>query len=188
MPCILFFTGSDKCNAESTCIPFEKYMRLAVETYTQLNMKQASKYLKINASMIMTTEDPNIFRQRIPYSRNSSFPLNFIVNEKDTMQGSGSARTIVGHADEVMISSLISLKMQQYGSIVFGNCCSNFHRLMFEFLQQGCGLALKPKLQCLQDTPGYEVCCAWTKGETCDKLKMEHKEWKKSHNIKKVKR
>jgi hypothetical protein len=49
-------------------------------------------------------------------------------------------------ADDIMISSLVSLHMQIYAKKA---CCSSFQNLIFAFLLTGCGMT--EKATCLQD-------------------------------------
>jgi hypothetical protein len=67
-----------------------------------------------------------------------------------------------------MESTLVALKLQLHAKHVIGNCCSNFHLLLFDLLRNGCGLA--ESQQCLQETknPEYHVCCQWTKSDEFD--------------------
>jgi len=46
-----------------------------------------------------------------------------------------------------------------------GNCCSNFHAMLSDFLSEGCGAASDNTFMCLQefDDPMVRVCCGWHK-------------------------
>ena len=155
--------GSDKCGQESTCLEFDKYMQLAKETFETADSSSSTEQ---QGSIILTTEDKNIFRQRLAYNASTGFALDFVVNDKDTFQGTGSTKTFKNDADHIMISSLVSLKLQMYaGKKVYGNCCSNFHNLIFDFLLSGCGTA--EEATCLQETKDYNVCCRWSEHDKC---------------------
>ena len=72
-------------------------------------------------------------------------------------------------ADDVMLSTMTSLKMQLMTESTVGNCCSNFHKVMLEFLQNGCGAAKRNHFECLQDNenPEFRVCCEWSTSPEC---------------------
>jgi hypothetical protein len=62
-----------------------------------------------------------------------------------------------------MISALSSLKAQLLPRVTIGNCCSNFHILLNDFLMEGCGVASTNTFYCMQETddPLLVVCCGW---------------------------
>lgn len=66
-------------------------------------------------------------------------------------------------ADEVMLSAVSSLKAQLLPRVSIGNCCSNFHVMLNDFLSEGCGAASDNTFMCLQeyDDPLLHVCCGW---------------------------
>jgi hypothetical protein len=66
-------------------------------------------------------------------------------------------------ADAIMISALSSLKAQLLPRLSIGNCCSNFHILLNDFLSEGCGAASINTFQCIQETedPLLVACCGW---------------------------
>lgn len=66
-------------------------------------------------------------------------------------------------ADAIMISALSSLKAQLLPRLSIGNCCSNFHILLNDFLSEGCGAASTNTFQCIQESedPLLVVCCGW---------------------------
>ncbi len=152
--------GSDKCDRESTCLEFDKYMQLAKETWENSTVSSGRR-----GSLIMTTEDEDVFRRRALYSNANDFPLDFVVNEGDSLQGSGNVRVFGSNADQIMMSSLVAIKMQLHAGHVYGNCCSNFHLMLFDFARGGCGLTTKAT--CLQETENYRVCCAWSDTQEC---------------------
>ena len=99
--------------------------------------------------------------------------MGFIVNEKDSLQGSGNAKVFGEHAEDIMLSSLLALRMQLNAGHVYGNCCSNFHLMLFDMVHAGCGLTTKAT--CLQETEDYKVCCAWERNLECENMRMEYK-------------
>jgi hypothetical protein len=62
-----------------------------------------------------------------------------------------------------MLSAMSSLKAQLLPRITIGNCCSNFHALLNDFLSEGCGAASDNTFLCLQEyeVPELRVCCGW---------------------------
>lgn len=155
--------GSDKCFSESTCLPFEKYTKLAHEVWSEHFIPEEGK----KGSLLITTEASDIANS----SRNfQSEQLSIVMNGDDVLQDTGRPKTarFREQADEIMKSSLVALKLQLHAKHVIGNCCSNFHLLLFDLLRNGCGLV--ESQQCLQETknPEYHVCCQWTKSDECD--------------------
>jgi hypothetical protein len=164
--------GSDKCHRESTCLGFDQYMRLAKETWEDSSPLQSASGTSSRGSLIMTTEDEEVFRKRVQYNETVGFPLDFIVNEKDSLQGSGNVRVFGQDADDIMLSSLVALRMQLHSGHIFGNCCSNFHLMLFDLVHEGCGLTTQAT--CLQETKDYNICCAWTRNSECDDIRREY--------------
>jgi hypothetical protein len=74
-----------------------------------------------------------------------------------------------GTIDDIMLSAISSLKLQLHARHTVGNCCSNFHLLLFDFLEEGCGPAKDQNVECLQDNeaPEYRLCCLWSKTDEC---------------------
>ena len=65
--------------------------------------------------------------------------------------------------DANMLSSMSSLKLQLLPRVSIGNCCSNFHAMLHDFVSEGCGAASDNTFMCLQDydDPLFRVCCGW---------------------------
>jgi len=126
------------------------------------------------------------------------FRPRFITNHRDVAQGTGyfedgilmgtrassnnssnnnnnSNVTTAVTADEVMLSAMSSLQAQLQTRFVLGNCCSNFHLLLKDLMDEGCGSALGSSFQCLQDheDPAYRVCCSWDKSDRCQARRRE---------------
>jgi hypothetical protein len=68
-------------------------------------------------------------------------------------------------ADTIMIAALSSLKAQLLPRVSIGNCCSNFHVLLNDFLSEGCGAAYQNTFRCIQEAqdPLLAICCGWHK-------------------------
>jgi hypothetical protein len=89
-------------------------------------------------------------------------------------------------ANDIMLSTLSSLQLQLYAThLTVGNCCSNFHLIIKDLFNIGCGVP-RPKnsitatknnkvrryhhqFQCLQNHPNnkYRICCSWDKSIEC---------------------
>ena len=72
--------------------------------------------------------------------------------------------------DNIMLSAISSLKLQLHAHYTIGNCGSNLHLLLFDFLKEGCGATQQQQIvQCLQDDedPKFRLCCEWSKSEEC---------------------
>lgn len=91
--------------------------------------------------IILTTESSDILHAHRDYSLNATWPFNFIVNEADIGQNLGHPSSFGERANDIMLSTMMALKMQLMPETSIGNCCSGFHKLMGEFLSRGCGAA-----------------------------------------------
>lgn len=119
-------------------------------------------------SIILTTEDVKIAKQRLPYESDSKFPFTFITDGATSAFGSGQAvaRRSGGPTDSDIISALLAIKMQLRAKHIVGNCCSNFHNLFFDFVRRGCGLVLDATTECLLDNEDsrFHLCCKLPNG------------------------
>lgn len=167
--------GSDKCTSESLCYGFDTYMKLATQTWEERGLSNAEGS---KGEIFLTTEDRNVLKARTAYEGNESFPYRFIVNEKDVLQGSGKAKSFGGRADAIMLSSIVSMKLQLQSKYVFGNCCSNFHLMIFDMVNEGCGAVPDAQAMCLQEHPDpeFHICCGWTRSAECDRIHERNKE------------
>jgi hypothetical protein len=109
------------------------------------------------------------------------FRFRFVANERDVTPDSGYAPSVFREggsggspgasssnssfftADEAMLSAVASIRHQLLARVTVGNCCSNFHVLLADLLQAGCGAAPRNTFHCLQEHPDprYRVCCGW---------------------------
>jgi len=126
------------------------------------------------ANIILTTEDQHIMDDMKRFHNNTTkLPFRFITNKKDVMQGTGLANDFEKSgnitADQVMLSSVAALKLQLSAKYSVGNCCSNFHNLLFDFMRDECGAARETVAMCLQEMEQAEfrVCCSWDKSDEC---------------------
>eukprot|EP00548_Thalassiothrix_antarctica_P000152 CAMPEP_0194143908 /NCGR_PEP_ID=MMETSP0152-20130528/13007_1 /TAXON_ID=1049557 /ORGANISM="Thalassiothrix antarctica, Strain L6-D1" /LENGTH=173 /DNA_ID=CAMNT_0038843517 /DNA_START=335 /DNA_END=852 /DNA_ORIENTATION=- len=140
-------------------------------------------------SIVLTTESQSVLRDKEDFFNNSDpnliksilpFEYDFVTNEDhDVMQETGHPKEHFDSytkkekeditSDHIMLSMISSLKLQLMAKYTIGNCCSNFHLLLFHFLQSGCGAAQDNVGQCLQENEDAEfrLCCAWGKSEEC---------------------
>jgi hypothetical protein len=157
--------GSDKCWGESKCLNFSTYMDLSQDIWKERfeTIAGAKK-----GTIVVTTEASDIASSSRLYQSDT---LSIVMNTDDTLQNTGRPRNpkYRYQADAIMESTLIALRLQLYAKVTVGNCCSNFHLLLFDLLYGGCGLSLEPP-QCLQEAkdPKYHVCCSWTATDECD--------------------
>jgi hypothetical protein len=182
--------ASDKCNTESECLRFDQYMTLMERTWKQQESiflgsqhgaatKQKASEHGVKPSVIVTSESPEVDREQAKYlqgglEKNVSFPFQFVNNRFDLHQGTGDPEMMKlggtnGTLDDIMLSAISSLKLQLHARHTVGNCCSNFHLLLFDFLEEGCGPAKDQNVECLQDNeaPEYRLCCLWSKTDEC---------------------
>ena len=151
-------------------------MQLANETWANItsSASNTSDTGNTRGKLIMTTEDPTIFEQRHSFPGSHEFPLDFVINDEDPLQGTGNTKSFQDAADTIMISSLVALQMNLHADIIYGNCCSNFHLVLFDLAREGCGVTSKTPI-CLQETEKYNICCHWTRSEVCNAIRSDHK-------------
>jgi hypothetical protein len=173
----VYVAATDKCGYESMCLRFDQYMQLADQQYQKYNHRNEPfvPQRKI-ASIILSSESSTILSRRHNYTTSSKFPFRFVLNENDVGQGHGDPNryeTTSGHANitasQIMVSTMVALKMQLMAKYSVVNCCSGFHRMMLDLLRSGCGVVTKPVFQCLQDMndPQFHVCCGWEHTKRC---------------------
>lgn len=168
-------TASDKCGVESECLSFDQYVAAAKDLW----MKQSSRSNAVRTtSIVVTSESKQILGEQANYTNhdNISFPLRFVSNRQDITQNTGYLEDVLDpsnassfSADQAMLSAIASLKLQLLTRTTIGNCCSNFHLLLKDLLDLGCGATVENTFQCLQDHENlaYRVCCAWDKSAVC---------------------
>lgn len=154
------YAATDKCGTESECLSFVQHMRAADEAW--VGQSPAT-------NIVVTTESRQILREQREWAQNSS--LHFLLNSNDVAQNTGYVMSMDGNvtADDAMVSALSSLKAQLRTGFTLGNCCSNFHLLLKDLLNVGCGASTENTFQCLQDHKNdrYRICCAWDKSARC---------------------
>ncbi|KAG7363128.1 hypothetical protein IV203_026488 [Nitzschia inconspicua] len=126
--------GSDKCKKESTCLPFPRYMELMSDV-----VHPALDNPSLRPRLIMTTEDPAIFNESLPYKLNASFPFEFLVNDQDNMQGSGFPKDFRDQGENTIVSTMTALLLHLSAGRVYLNCCSNFHSVIRNLITAQCG-------------------------------------------------
>jgi hypothetical protein len=180
----LFFPASDKCGTESECLSSEQYFTAAGELWID-NQKHKDQPTNETGwtNIIVTSESKEVvqsiskrdFASNTALGNNLFNNMRLITNSRDISQNTGyfgdiHSKILGFSPDEAMISAMSSLKAQLSTRIALGNCCSNFHLLMKDLFDMGCGaFDDKDSFQCLQDhkNPDFRVCCAWDKSEQC---------------------
>jgi len=167
--------GSDKCFRESECLSFYQHMQVVDGIW---GTHEASVDRDSPATVIFTTEATDLRKEQEKFAGNSTWQstlkhrFSFVTNSKDVTPNTGKLKPrhqVQNSADDIMISSLSSLQAQLLPRISIGNCCSNFHDLLADFLYAGCGAASTNTFVCLQEYPDprLRICCGWH--ENCKK-------------------
>ena len=170
--------ASDKCHRESECLSFEEHMQVTTSmwakhlNYLNATAKHDDQLLSKSPSIIFTTEAKNVLEEQQRFSANETrqavypYRYRFVTNTKDIMPGTGklknagSSHTV---GDAAMLSSMSSMQAQMMARLSIGNCCSNFHALLSDFMMAGCGAASDSTFLCLQEheDPLLRICCGW---------------------------
>jgi hypothetical protein len=168
--------ASDKCGRESQCLSFDQHMQATSDLWARhLNESSAnSKEKSAGPTVLFTTESKDILHDQQDFVSNSTrqaqflFPFRFVTNTKDVIPNTGklrprAARKAGTTADGAMLSAMSSLQAQMVARLSIGNCCSNFHALLSDYLMEGCGSASDNTFQCLQEheNPVLRICCVW---------------------------
>jgi hypothetical protein len=173
--------GSDKCNQESECLKFPSYMRLLKSKWYEEGF--ADKYgqggSNITFDVLITSETKDIVEQAYAFSNNSKYMSQFpftprwITNTNDIRQGNGATKRPIlkpgETGDDIILSILSSFKLQMNAASTIGNCCSNFHQVIFHLLRGGCGAEYGNNGQCLQSRNEsiYQLCCQFKTKPRC---------------------
>ena len=175
---------------ESECLSFEQYMRVMVQIWNrhQQNITMAMKQAAVDkVSIVLTTESASVLQDKDDFLANTShvqkiipFDFEFIMNDFDIQQDSGNPQNNLpehnldqvldeNKADQVMLSMISSLQLQLLSRYAIGNCCSNFHRLLFELMDAGCGAPYDRFAECLQwnQEAEFRICCLWDQSDEC---------------------
>ena len=157
--------ASDKCLKESECLTFTQYMRIVEQLWRKPSISSlygSSKHVNI----LLTSDDKRVLQEQDLFMTNDtlrgslSFTPTFILNSQDVYQTEAWHRPSVS-ADEQLLTALSSLKMQLNAKYSFGNCCSHFHKMIFDLLNGGCGITKDVHTECLQtnENPEFRICC-----------------------------
>lgn len=149
----LAIRDGDKCRKESECMPFENYMEMLNEFSIKRTLARKSinvtdaqtngtitNVTSLYDTIVLTSECKHMLDARFNFTH--KVPFRFVVNEEDVAQGKGQAFIVKKIADEVMLASFVSFKLQMMSESAIVNGCSNFHRLILESRKIGCS---KPK-------------------------------------------
>ena len=130
-------------------------------------------------TIVVTSESPQVHDDQELFlkesiGKNKSIPFQIVNNNFDLRQGTGDPAFMSSSGknislEDIMLSSISSLQLQLQARYSVGNCCSNFHLLLFDFLEEGCGPVKEHRHECLQDSqyPEYRLCCLWSKSDEC---------------------
>lgn len=163
--------ASDKCWRESECLSFKEHMQISNDLWLDhLNGKKPSG----KVPLLFTTESQAMRSDQLNFTQNSTaqaqfeVQFDFITNTADKSPDTGKLkrRHRIKHnvtADEAMLGSISSIQAQFHARLSIGNCCSNFHILLADFLYEGCGATTQHSFLCLQEHPNpmYKICCGW---------------------------
>mmetsp|Transcript_61151 Transcript_61151/g.149700 ORF Transcript_61151/g.149700 Transcript_61151/m.149700 type:complete len:637 (+) Transcript_61151:166-2076(+) len=153
-------------------------------------------------NLILTTEDAEIFNEAMQLSRNapattsrgisdidynnitssnsSPFPYRFLLNSDDNLQGSGNPRKFRHDGHNTIVSSLVAIVLQLHASKVYGNCCSNWHKVIHRLVEGGLSSTQDASFTCLNLAPAvfnkqkYRICCHWKRDHQCKQIYKEY--------------
>jgi len=183
-PLVLFVTppASDKCVKESECLSFHQHLEGVTALWQQHQNATRQTTSSKNLTVVFTTEATSMVQEQVRYSSNRAtlqqqqqqqeqlpFTFRFVTNTRDVTPDTGFVKlrhaALNFTADESMLSAVTSLKFQLLPRVSLGNCCSNFHVLLSDFLMEGLGAAFDNSFTCLQELrdPRLAVCCGWHK-------------------------
>ena len=176
----LLSTASDKCGVESECLSFTEYVAAAQSLWETERIQSSGSNGGDAVHMVVTSESRQIFQQHNSYeattrnvNNHSAVRPLFLWNHRDVAQDTGYLEHVLASnnftADEMMVSALSSLRAQLQTRVTMGNCCSNFHLVLKDLLDAGCGATATSHFQCLQDhaDPAFRICCSWDKTPRC---------------------
>ncbi|GKY99736.1 hypothetical protein MPSEU_000927600 [Mayamaea pseudoterrestris] len=168
----LAIRASDKCDDESECLSFSQYVRSVGHWWTKHDMNTTATSIFVTTESRKVIDDLRKFVASEDSRATLPFPANFVVNKYDVLQDTGflhNQQPANYTQDDVMLSAVSSLQLQLATRLTVGNCCSNFHLLLSDFLSEGCGLAVDNQFHCLQDHPDpeFRLCCQWDKSAEC---------------------
>ena len=142
------------------CFTLEKYVHAAQSLWLHKWPDTVEKQSIL--PIMITTESPSVSKDELAFSgRKSPAPwqklqFKFLHNTFDIQQDTGlMAMRNNKHEslDQVMLSSLSSLRAQLSHRLLMLNCCSNFHYLMHMLAESGCGQRWDTEVVCLKDHP-----------------------------------
>jgi hypothetical protein len=159
----------------------------------QVASKYWTDYLKqyslphTDPTIIFTTESSSTVEAQQDFVANvelqSTYPyhFNFITNDLDARPETGFLKSnfqVLNDTEadnKLLVSTISTLKFQLLARATVGNCCSNFHQMISDFMVAGCGYAYKNDYYCMQDVGDWDlmVCCAWS--PYCKEGRRDHK-------------
>ena len=165
----LAIRAGDKCIEESQCMPLSDYVQLIREFAAKRTLARTGDNTTVTSlydTVVLTSESRVMLdAARFNYTGKKDFPFQFIINDKDVMQGHGSSidfgNTTAYKQDDVMLSSLTSIQMQMLSESTVINSCSNFHRMIQSLLLMGCSGSKNNYMETLlqNDNPAFRMRC-----------------------------
>jgi hypothetical protein len=175
--------ASDKCRFESECLSFEQHMKVVTQIWKRniFNQTETRTTTRPILNVLLTSESQSVFDEQQKFVKNQTlrdtitpFPLRFITNDGDVNHIKKFWHVPVNNstADQSVVAALSSLQAQLVAKYTVGNCCSNFHNVLFDLLRGGCGFFPDDgsgKAECLQnnENPEFQVCCSPKKTSQC---------------------
>lgn len=176
--------ASDKCLYESECLTFDQHIQVLSLAWTDhLRRKQPADDMlavpneRLRPTILFTSESNNVLEDQQNFVTNQTrqdqfkYRFDFLSNTRDVTPNSGFMKDVLRElrkrnstADEMLLGAMSSLKFQLLPGISIGNCCSNFHILLNDFLMEGCGAASDHTFLCLNNyaqDKALNVCCGW---------------------------
>jgi hypothetical protein len=186
--CFRELAASDKCHRESECLTFTQHMQALRAWWMKDHGSNGAAGVRQAVAVLFTSESDQMDLERLSYVNESIHnphlhpppTFRFVTNERDARPNTGNSRYIahlasLRHvnmtADTVMLSAVSSIQFQLLAGSTMGNCCSNFHMLLKEMLEAGCG-ATDNSFYCMDrnEDPALRVCCGWS--NTCKAIKQ----------------
>ena len=159
--------GSNKCNQESECLAFPNYMKFTKKMWQEEGFKSKTAGEdgggKPTANILLTSEMESVLSDAARFMLNETlmadlpFTPRFITNTRDMSSIPDSS-----DLSPMMLATFASMKLHMSARRTAGNCCSNFHQLLFFMLRGGCGLhSFENAGMCLQrsNETEYKLVC-----------------------------
>lgn len=171
--------GNDKCDQESECLQASTYFHSVGKIWLEHGLPNST------ANILVTSEEEKMINATYAVAANETllrkipFEPRLITNTNDVRQANGNTGRFIlpqgAQADDITMSILSTIKLQMNAAHTIGNCCSNFHQLIFHFLRGDCVVEHDNKglyLQHRNDTI-YQLCCDQGHQPVCPRGRLE---------------